>query len=223
MRFPAFALAALVLAQPAAAQVGYPPEKSPFRDITKKFSITAVYGRIGGDGGKIGVGPHDGPTYGGRFDIVLGTPVAAAVTASYGTLIRDIVNVDDSLQPTRTGPVNQDILMIEAALQLNITGRKTWHRLAPFIGISAGWVNGSESPSVARADSSRYEFGSKFYWSPAAGTRLFVTNRMFLRGEARYVSWKLSYPGGYDVVIPDEKFEEWDGGFEWRVGLGFAF
>jgi len=223
MRLPAFALAALVLAQPAAAQVGYPPEKSPFRDITKKLSITALYGHIGGDGGKIGVGPHDGPTYGGRFDIVLSTPLAAAVTASYGTLIRDIVNVDDSLQPTRTGPVDQDILMIEAALQLNITGRKTWHRMAPFLGISAGWVNGSESPNVTRADSSGYQFGSKFYWAPAAGTRLFLTNRLFLRGEARYVSWKLSYPTRYGVVIPDGKFEEWDGGFEWRVGLGFGF
>ena len=223
MRLPAFALAALVLAQPAAAQVGYPPQKSPYRDLTRKFSLTALYGQLGGDGGKLGIGPHDGSTYGGRIEMVLGAPVAAAVTVSHGSMIRDIVIADDSLNVQRTGPVDQDILMIEAELQLNITGRKTWHRLAPFLGISAGWVNASESPSVAKADSSGYEFGSKFYWAPSAGTSLFVTRRLFLRGDARYVSWKLSYPGGYDIVIPDEKFEEWVGGFEWRVGLGFSF
>ncbi|TFG51407.1 MAG: hypothetical protein E4H38_01650 [Gemmatimonadales bacterium] len=233
MRLPAFALAALVLAQPAAAQVGYPPEKSPFRDINKKWSLTALYGRLGGDGGKVGIGPHDGPTYGGRLEMVLGTPVAAALTVSHGSLVRDVVNVD-SLGVHRTGPYDQSVLMVEGALQLNITGKKTWHRLAPFIGISAGWVHGSASSAVAKADSSGFEFGNKFYWSPSAGTRLFLTRRMFLRGDARYVSWKLSYPTVYArnpsqdpnipiIVIPDGKLDEWDGAFEWRVGLGFSF
>jgi len=238
MRLPAFALAVLVLAQPAAAQVGYPPEKSPFRDITKKFSLTGLYGHLGGDGGKVGIGPHDGPTYGGRLEMVLGTPLAAALSVVHGSLVRDVVSADDSVGARRTGPYDQSILMIEAALQLNVTGKKTWHRLAPFIGIAAGWVHGSESAAVAQADSSGFEFGNKFYWAPAAGTRLFVTRRLFLRGEARYVSWKLSYPSGYarepaaepspdpnrpNAVIPDGKLDEWAGAFEWRVGLGFSF
>jgi hypothetical protein len=25
------------------------------------------------------------------------------------------------------------------------------------------------------------------------------------------------------IVIPDGKLDEWDGAFEWRVGLGFSF
>jgi hypothetical protein len=223
MRLPALALAALVLTQPAAAQVGHPPEKSPFRDITGKFSITALYGHNGGDGGKLGVGPHDGPTYGGRLELVLGTPLAVAVTVSHGDMVRDIlVPVDSTTPPTRRS-VDQNLLMIEGALQLNLTGRKTWHRLAPFLGISAGWVNGSESPNAILADSSGYEFGSEFYWALSGGTRLFLTRKLYLRGDARYVSWKLKLPNTAIDLIPDNKFEEWDGNFEWRVGLGFAF
>ncbi|MDH4132371.1 MAG: hypothetical protein OEV95_11270 [Gemmatimonadota bacterium] len=223
MRLPAFALAALVLAQPAAAQVGHPPQESPFRDITKKWSLTALYGRIGGDGGKIGVGPHDGPTYGGRFELVLGAPVAAAITVSHGDFVRDILIVQDTLAPPTRGTVDQDVLMIEAALQLNVTGRKTWHRLAPFLALSAGWAGGSTSPDALLPDESDYQFDSEFYWSVSGGTRLFLSRQLFLRGDARYVSWKLKYPNTELDLIPDDKFEEWDGNFEWRVGLGFAF
>lgn len=238
MRLPVLALSLLLVPAAVHAQVGYPPAKSPFRDIDQKFSLTGLYSYFGGDGGRLGIGPHDGPTYGGRFEIVLGTPVAAAVTASYANLQRDIVSADDSVAKRRTGPVDQGVLMIEASLQLNITGRKTWHRMAPFLGIAAGWAGGSESEAVARRDSSGYEFGNKFYWAPAAGTRLFLTKRAFLRAEARYVSWKLEYPSAYarepadepsldpdrpNAVIPDGKLEEWDGSFEYRFGLGFSF
>jgi hypothetical protein len=223
MRHSILLLAFLCAAGTADAQVGYPPADSPFRDIDKKWSLTALYGQSYGDGGKLGVGPHDGTTYGGRLELVLGAPLAVALTGSWGQFIRDILVPVDSVTPPDHRQIDQDLLMIEAAIQLNLTGRKTWHRLAPFLALSAGWVQGSETANALKADVSGYQFGSQFYWSPSAGTRLFLTRQLFLRADARYVSWKLSYPHSNADLIPDNKFEEWDGNFEWRAGLGFAF
>jgi hypothetical protein len=127
--------------------------------------------------------------------------------------------------------------MIEATLQLNLTGKKTWHRLAPFLGASLGWTHSTGLPASV-ADSSGFKFGNKFYLVPGVGVRAFVTQSLFLRLEARQIFWKLSYPLSYtqepaaepstdpdhpNAVLPDGKRSQWSGARELRVGLGFAF
>lgn len=229
---------ALLLAAPLAAQVGHAPASSPYRDIFAGKSLTAVVGDIGGDGGRIGVGPHNGRSYGLRFDIRIGAPVHFAVTVAKADAERFVVSADDSVATRKKGPVDQGLTMFEAAAQLNITGKKTWHRLAPFVGMSVGYVDGGGLPAGAPADSSGYNFGGKFYLSPAAGVRVFLGNNLHLRFEARQLFWKLSYPVSYTIepaaepstdpdnpnaVLPNGKRDEWSGGRELRVGVGFAF
>jgi hypothetical protein len=220
-----------------AGQVGHDPAHSPYRDITHGKSITLLYGDVGGDGGKVRVGPHNGRSFGARFDLRLSAPIQFGLTVQKAQLERFVVSADDSVATRRTGPFDQDLTMIEATLQLNLTGKKTWHRLAPFISGSLGWTHGSGLPSGV-ADSSGYKFGSKFYLVPAIGVRAFVTQSLFIRAEARQLFWKLNYPSSYtrepaaqpstdpdhpNAVLPDGKRQEWEGGPELRVGLGFAF
>lgn len=229
---------ALLGATPLAAQVGHAPTSSPYRDIFHGKSITAMYGDIGGDGGRIGVGPHNGRSYGLRFDIRIGAPVHFAATVAKADVERFVVSADDSVASRKKGPVDQQLTMFEAAMQLNITGKKTWHRLAPFIGMSVGYVDGGGLPAGAPSDSSGYNFGGKFYLAPAIGARVFLGNNLHLRFEARQLFWKLSYPLSYtaepdaepstdpdnpNAVLPNGKRDEWSGGRELRVGLGFAF
>jgi hypothetical protein len=229
---------ALLGATPLAAQVGHAPTSSPYRDIFHGKSITAVVGDIGGDGGRIGVGPHNGRSYGLRFDVRIGAPVHFAATVAKADVERFVVSADDSVATRKKGPVDQGLTMFEAAMQLNITGKKSWHRLAPFIGMSVGYVDGGGLPAGAPADSSGYNFGGKFYLAPAIGARVFLGNNLHLRFEARQLFWKLSYPVSYtaepdaqpstdpdnpNAVLPNGKRDEWSGGRELRVGLGFAF
>jgi hypothetical protein len=230
-------IAVCVCAAPLRAQVGHPPGSSPYRDIAHGKSFTALIGDVGGDGGRIGVGPHDGRSYGLRFDVRLSAPVQIGFSVARANLKRLVVSAADSVATRTKGPVDQDLTMIEASLQLNLTGRKTWHRLAPFIGGSLGWAHGSSLPSSV-PDSSGYKFGSKFYLVPGAGVRVFISNSLVLRLEARQLFWKLSYPLAYtlepaaqpstdpnkpNAVLPDGKRSEWTGGTELRAGLGFAF
>jgi len=66
----AIALGALGVVGPvvARAQVGHPPQSSPYHDLDKGSSFTVMGGRLLGNGGRLGVGPNSGNTYGLRFD-----------------------------------------------------------------------------------------------------------------------------------------------------------
>jgi hypothetical protein len=234
--FPSILILALAAA-PLAAQVGHSPESSPYRDITKGRSVTFLYGDVGGNGGKIGVGPHQGQSYGVRLDLRVGAPLQIGFTVARAELERLIVSADDSVNNRVDGPVSQNLTMGEVALQLNLTGKKTWHRLAPFLGGTIGFLGGSALPA-SQPDSSDYHFGGKFYFAPAVGLRIFISNSLHLRLEARQLYWKLVYPSSYNVepaaepsldptkpnsVLKGAKLQEWTGARELRAGIGLSF
>jgi hypothetical protein len=217
----------------ADAQVGHEPGKSPYHDIRKGHTFTPTYGQFGGSGGEFGIGPHDGPTYGFRYDLGSGSTVQIGLGFARGHLTRLIVDPFVQLVNRVSGPVNQTVTTAEVNLQLNLTGGKTWHRLAPFVGSGVGLTFPSSTP----ADTSRFKFGHKLYFAPFTGIRVFVTDRLSLRGEARVVFWKLKYPttftdepalepgtsGHSNAVITDGRLNEWTTSSWLLVGLGYSF
>jgi hypothetical protein len=232
-RTAARVLALLALATPAAAQVGHPPQSSPYRDIRKGHAFTATFGQFGGSGGEFGIGPHDGQTYGFRYDLRTGSTIQIGLGFQRGDLERLIVDPFVALANRVSGPVKQTVTFTEVNLQFNVTGGKSWHRLAPFLGAGVGLT----FPSGTPADTSRFEFGHKLYLAPTAGVRIFITDRLHLRGEARAVFWKLKYPSTFtdepalepgtadhsNAVITDGRTSEWTSGSWFQVGLGYSF
>ncbi|HEU5170353.1 MAG TPA: hypothetical protein VFU46_07440 [Gemmatimonadales bacterium] len=224
MRSARFALA-LALSCPAlaAAQVGHPPASSPYRDIRQGSSLTFLGGRFMGNGGDVGVGPNTGWTYGGRFDLRAGRAVSLGLGLSSGQLERLIVDpFEDDPAQRASGPVDQRVTFAEALITLNLTGGKTWNHFAPFVGLVAGLGFSSDVP----ADTSGYEFGTKFFFAPAAGTRIFFGGRVHLRAEFRANFWKLNYPLSFrqepDPVIITGADSEWDLSPWILVGLGYT-
>jgi hypothetical protein len=232
-RTAARVLALLALATPAAAQVGHPPQSSPYRDIRKGHAFTATFGQFGGSGGEFGIGPHDGQTYGFRYDLRTGSTIQIGLGFQRGDLERLIVDPFVALANRVSGPVKQTVTFTEVNLQFNVTGGKSWHRLAPFLGAGVGLT----FPSGTPADTSRFEFGHKLYLAPNAGVRIFITDRLHLRGEARAVFWKLKYPSTFtdepalepgtadhsNAVITDGRTSEWASSSWFQVGLGYSF
>jgi hypothetical protein len=217
----AAALGALVLVCPAIAlgQVGHSPQSSPYHDLDKGSSFTFVGGRLLGNGGRLGVGPNSGYTFGARFDLRAARALSIGLGVERGNLERLII---DPTQPTSqrvTGPVDQNVTMVEGLVTLNLTGGKTWHGFAPFVGLVGGAAFGTRIP----ADTSGYNFGTKGFFAPATGFRLFLGDRLHIRGEVRGLFWKLSYPtsfrSGTDPVTADAK--EWNLAPWFVVGLGF--
>ena len=200
------------------AQVGYPPNKSPYHDIRKGHTFTALYGQFGGSGGEFGIGPHDGPTYAFRYDIRTGSPVQIGLGFAHGSLERLIVDPFVAIANRVSGPVDQSVNFAELNLQLNLTGGKSWHRIAPFLGLGTGLGISSSTP----ADTSRFDFGNKFYFVPSGGFRLFLSQRLHLRAEGRATFWKITYPTTFRIEQSGTTFTEWSTSWWVMGGLGYS-
>jgi hypothetical protein len=221
------------LATSAVAQVGHQPESSPYRDIRKGHTVTATFGQFGGSGGRFGIAPHDGQVYGLRYDVRTGSTIQFGLGFGRGDLQRLIVDPFVELANRVSGPVKQTVTFAETNLQFNLTGGKSWHRLAPFLGSSVGLT----FPSGTPADTSGFELGHKVYLAPFAGVRIFVTDRLSLRGEARATFIKVTYPSSFEnepplepgtpgnsnAVITDGNTSEWTTSSWLTVGLGYSF
>jgi hypothetical protein len=228
---PGVALLLLVALSPGAAlaQVGHPPGRSPYREIPKGHTVTGFGALFGGTGGRFGIAPHDGTLFGIRYDIRTGSTIQMGIGLARGTMERLIVDPFVVLEDRVRGPVDQTVSFAEVNLQFNVTGGKTWHRLAPFVGVGAGMT----FPSGTAADTSGFELGHKIYFAPHAGFRFFLTDRLHLRTDARVLFWKLSYPASFTRVPPDEpeappvitdgNVSEWTTSSWLQAGLGFSF
>jgi hypothetical protein len=192
-----------------------------------------MFGTLGGDGGEARVGPHSGNTYGLRFGFRMSGFIEGGLSLSYMDLERFIVDADDSVATRVSGPVKQNVVTIEAALQFNLTGGKTWHNIQPFFTGGLGYAFGSSTD----ADTSGFEFGKRFSISPGVGLRYYLGQRVQLRLEARRHFWKLKYPASFleepeeepgseddpNSVITSGKDNEWASGWWLMGGIGFSF
>ena len=125
--------------------------------------------------------------------------------------------------------MQHNVWLAEGTAQLNLTGGKTWHNVAPYLSLGIGLA----MSETIKEDSSRYRFGTKFYLAPAAGLRFFLTRRLFAKVEARTTFWSLSYPptfrddpdGPFGPATPllTGEIKEWSPTPVLHAGLGFAF
>jgi hypothetical protein len=222
---------AMLLALPASAiaQVGHPPRSSPYRDIRKGHTFTAMGGYFKGNGGKFGIGPHGAAVFGARYDIRSSSALQIGIGVYHGSLERLVVDPFVVLANRVKGPVKQAVTFAELALQFNLTGGKTWHRLAPYVAASGGVAFAGSTPT----DTSTYKFGKKLYLAPAIGFRYFVTDRLHLRAEARATFWKLNYPPTFQQapredptappVLAGSSTREWTSSRWLQAGLGYSF
>ncbi|HEV2086174.1 MAG TPA: hypothetical protein VGR09_13940 [Gemmatimonadales bacterium] len=211
------------------AQVGHPPRSSPYRDIRKGHTFTVLGGYFSGDGGQFNIGPHDGAVFGVRYDVRTGGTIQLGLGVAHGNLKRFIVDPFVPLASRKTGPVRQSVTFADVTIQFNLTGGKSWHRIAPFVAAGAGLALAGGTP----ADTSAYDFGRKFYFTPGAGVRVFLSDRIHLRAEAKATFWKLNYPATFEsapvaepttpAVITDGKLTEWTSSSWLQIGLGYSF
>jgi hypothetical protein len=221
-------LLASAVAQRGAAQVGHDPARSPYRTLRFGQYISLIGGRFQGDGGQLGVAPHHGSTLGLRYDALSNGTLSLSFAASYADLERLIIDPTKPIETAVSGPVKQHAGIVELIFQFNVTGSKTWHRLAPFVSGGVGLMVGSSTP----ADNSGFSFKRRFTLTPGIGTRIFLTDRLFLRVEARSLFWSVTYPASFRSVpttapskppVLAAPNKEWLANGWYTLGLGYAF
>src|SRR2546421_517869 len=139
-----------------AAQVGHEPAHSPYHDVRRGGVLVFTFGNLGGSRGSVGVGPSDGKTGGIRYEVPFGA-VGASLGLAYARMDRFVVDPFTDTTSRKTGPFTDDVVLLDAGLQLILTGRKTWRGFAPYVG---GGLGGAIRGTCPRATTGG-KFGSE--------------------------------------------------------------
>ena len=176
--------------RPSVAQVGHPPNRSPYRDITLGGSFVPAVGYLSGDRGVVGVGPSNGKVFGVRYERPLSRVLGASLSVADALTSRYVVDPTKDSASRTSGPVDNSVVLLDVGLHMVLTGGKTWHGFAPYLGVSAGVAVASAVPS----DTSQYRFRTRFTFGPQLGLRWYLWERLSLRADARVLFWRLTYP-----------------------------
>ena len=95
-----------LLVQPAVAQVGHDPARSPYRDLRYGQFVSLSAGKAFGQGGTIGVGPHDGEVVWLRHEFLGDRAVSFGLAGGFARLKRMIAFPDSVNKPVR-GPLKR--------------------------------------------------------------------------------------------------------------------
>lgn len=193
-------LALCVAASTATAQVGHPPEQSPYRDQKIGQTLSFVVGQLITGSDPAGVGPKDAPLFGVRYDVGVGGP-----SAMY---FRYLVSPSErrSLLPTQpeaTRLLGTPSVMThvgDIGLDIVLTGRKSWRNLMPSVTGGIGIVT-----DLRDADAGGYRFGTKFTLAYGGALRYVpVNSRVSFRVDVTNFYWQYQYPDSYFIPTSDQ-------------------
>ena len=191
---------ALLMAMPAAAQVGHEPEDSPFRDLQHRQEFTLLGGWVKARHDPAGVAPRSAPMVGARYEFNLTGPLSLSsdVTAMFAD--RDVIDPSKPKAQRIPRTEGATVFAADLALAMNLTGRKSWHHLVPQVRGGIGLLRSS-----AADDSSGFRFGTPFAFSFGGGLKLVPgrTGRIQLRADFTDRLFKLSYPDSYYRLASD--------------------
>src|SRR2546425_7681381 len=169
-----------------AAQVGHEPAHSPYHDVRGGGVLVFTFGYLGGSRGGVGVGPSDGKTGGIRYEVPFGA-VGASLGLAYAGMNRFVVDPFKDTTSRKAGPFTDDVVLLDAGLQLVLTGRKTWRGFAPYVGGVLGVAIGGTAPR----DTSGDKFGTKFTLPPQFGPRRYPPPPPSPRGDPPPGPWEV--------------------------------
>jgi len=192
------ACAALAIPGSAPAQVGFPPERSPFRDLEYRHELTLFGGMFNAAKDPAGVAPQGGPMGGLRYELRVGGPAHLMVRAAYVNSEREAL---DPTQPEATrslGTHSAPLYLLDAGVSVNLTGQKSYRRLVPTINAGIGVVSGG--PDV---ENDPYRFGTPFAITYGAGLRYVPGGRFAVRLGLDAYMYRLQYPTTYFATASD--------------------
>jgi hypothetical protein len=227
MRFSRTALlAALALALGArAAEAQTIP--SPYRHIesTHTVGVTAGYLLTDpsvslSDSTAADLGHQSAPMVAVRYQVRASGPLsvdfAVGVSPGERKLYGPEYNVDSTRVTARDLGVTvpSTVVMADAGLRFNITGARTWNRLAPFVAGHGGIVADirgtfNEETEAELPATALFRFGPSFAVGGALGTDWFPTRRTSLRLELQGRLWRMRAPGAL-LNDRNEERREWN-------------
>lgn len=188
-------VAVIGYALPAAAQVGVLPARSPYRDIEFRQEWTTFAGQFNARRDPAGVAPKGGTFAGERWAIRMGGPMYFTARLAGSVQDRTIVNplLEEPARSRRSERL--PILYADMGLEMQLTGPKTWHSLAPVIGGGLGLTADLKS----KRDPGGFKFGQPLTLTFGAALKYLPRHGPNLRLDWSSFVYRIHYPDGYYI------------------------
>lgn len=195
---------------------------SPYEYLERRQEVGPFVGQMSASTGSFGYAPSGGLLYGARYAIELSGPLSfegrlAGVRAS-----REVVDPSRVEGDRVLGEVDTPIMLIDVGFRFTLTGRRSWHGLAPFIGAGGGMAidMGDKAGLDERLlPEDVFDFGNSFFGTIGGGTRWFLTDRIAARADGLFSLWKVDTPPGFSD--PARDFGNVSDG-EWLAATSFT-
>ena len=194
-RFLARAAALAIALSPGAAgaQVGYPPTRSPYRDLVFRQELTAFTGYMSGEKGRAGIAPSGGPVAGVRYEIRIGGPAQFTVRLMQAWSERTVIDPSQPVATRSLGTRAWPLYQGDVGITVNLTGQKSWRRLVPVVSGGIGLA----SDGNKGGDPAGFNIGTPFAFSFGGGIRWVPGGSFQLRADVSDFLYSVDDPDAY--------------------------
>jgi hypothetical protein len=179
--------------------VGYPPAKSPYRDLEYHHEMTLFGGYFKPSADPAGVAPRSGGMAGIRYEVVVGGPAQLVVRVAEAFSERNVINPTEPEASRNLGVRSWPVYLADAGLSLNLTGQRSFHGIVPVIYTGLGIA----TDGGKKVDEDPYRLGTTFAISLAGGLRFVPGGRFQVRADAGMYLYQIKYPTQYYVLASD--------------------
>lgn len=197
-----FVFVFIAAALPAAAQtvdVGYPPPKSPFRDLEYHQELTFFGGYFMAHKDPAGAAPKSAPMEGIRYEVTVGGPAQIYARLARANSERNVIDPSAPAATRQLGTQSWPVYLIDAGLSLNITGQRSFHGIVPIVALGGGLVSDLDKS----VDADPFNLGTTFAFSFGTGLRMVPGGRFQIRADVGTYLYQLKYPTQYYVAASD--------------------
>lgn len=229
------ALALFAAAHTADGQVGYEPQRSPYRDLERAHELTVYSGAFRAHPDAARVAPQSGSMLGLRYQWLAGGPANLTAEVSRVASQRRVLDPDEPKCTTGSpndckliGTYRWPLYFADVGLALNLTGSRSYRHLVPEVRGGLGFVTDFHT----RGDVGDFAFGTRFAITWGGGIRWIVASPLQLRFDLANHLYKVRYPGSYYSPAPDSssilvpilnKRSAWMNNAGLTVGASFLF
>ncbi len=195
------AFALLLLPLPAAEDARAQTIPSSYEFIEHRQETSIFWGAMSLSAGSLDLGPKSGSFTGARYSIAASGPLFLEGLVTYLPTTRDVVDPRRAVGDRVIGETDVQLLMADARLDFNLTGRRTWRGISPHLFFGGGIALDLAGPGAFGdflLPEDVYDFGTAFTASSGTGLRVAVTSKLMLRAEAGLTLWKINTPNGFD-------------------------
>lgn len=194
-------LVALILTASAAnAQVGYPPNRSPYQDKDYNREWTLFSGAFNAETDPVGVAPREGPMVGVRWQMHLTGPAYFNVRLAGASVERTIIDPTKRLSERVIGTEKVPMAFADLGVEFSLTGHKTWRGFAPHIGGGVGFTGDLRGAN----DVGSYRFGVPFTLTLGTGLSYTFSRNLSLRMDWTNYVYRIGYPNTYYLKTTED-------------------